>query len=78
MPHSRTQKVIKKKKKKIVTCSSKHSRSSTSFFNLISKEIRKITGLGDSVNASFSRWLNRRMSTGVSETDDEGITHVPQ
>ena len=71
--HSRTWKVIKK----IVTCSNKHSRSSTSFFNLISKEIRKTTGLGDSVNASFSRWLNRRMSTGVSETDD-GITHVPQ
>lgn len=36
VPHLRTH-----KKLKIVTCSSKHSRSSTSFFNLISKETRK-------------------------------------
>lgn len=67
-----------KSNKNVVTCSSKHSRSSTSFFNLMSEEIRKIQVQGGSVDCTFSRWLHGKMSTQVSETNDEGIKHVPQ
>lgn len=64
--------------KKMVTCSNKHSRSSISFFNLISKEIRKTEVGVNPRSAPFGRMLNRRASIQVSETDDEGIIHVPQ
>lgn len=64
--------------KKIVTCSNKHSRSSTSFFNLISKEIRKIEVEENPCSAPFGRMLDGRVSIQVSETNDEGIKHIPQ